>query len=326
MADPTSTDKSASTDPPAEPASPETPVPEDPAADMPLLLAETASATPELTAPVAAQAPVSEPPTSAAAHSEPAPQRSVVARDTRVKPLKLMMLLVLFGITGVGSLMLLASSIRGPEDRTGASPPNAGAGPAAKAKATAGPAAVENAVAPAGTAVAPALEPEESVARPRWSASTNSRKAGYGNNIVFELAADEDVEMWRKRVRPVLTMRCVGRTAEVFIVTQAPAAIEGSTNRHTVKIAFDGREPSEQLWEHSIDHDALFAPNGVALMRQITRSREMSFSFAPFNAPPATVTFSTAGFDAHAKAAASRCPAVMSAERAPERGNRRNVR
>jgi hypothetical protein len=301
MADPIATDISAFSEPPAKPASSETPAAETPLLEAPLLAAPVL-AMPELTPTV------SEPPVSPeSATSEPAAQRVRPARDSRVKPLKLMMLLVLFGITGVGSLMLLASSMRGPEGSSDVARP-AAATPATSAKVVEAPAAAVNgAVAAAPITAEPALEPTDRVSKPRWTAAANSRKAGYGTNIVFELAADQDIEVWRKRVRPVLTMRCAGRTTEVFIVTQAPATIEDRTNRHSVKIGFDGQEPVEQMWEHSIDHDALFAMNGPAMMRQITRSREMSFSFAPFNAPPATVTFSTGGFDVHEKAAASKC-------------------
>jgi hypothetical protein len=151
------------------------------------------------------------------------------------------------------------------------------------------------------------VETADRPASPKWLASTSSRKAGYGANIVFELPADQDIDVWRKRTRPVLTLRCAARTTEVFVVTNSPATIEGNSNRHTVKIGFDGRDPVEQTWEHSIDHDALFAPNGGAMMRRITAAKTLSFTFEPFNAPPATATFSVAGFEEHRKAAAAKC-------------------
>ena len=124
---------------------------------------------------------------------------------------------------------------------------------------------------------------------------------------MFELPADEDVELWRKHVRPVLTMRCAAKTTEVFVVTMSPAMPEGKSNLHTIKVSFDDREPVEQTWEHSVDHDALFSRDGAAMMRQITRAQRMTFSWAPFNAPPAKVTFDVDGFAAHQKTAASKC-------------------
>ena len=72
-------------------------------------------------------------------------------------------------------------------------------------------------------------------------------------------------------------------------------------------MSFDGSKPIEQKWEHSIDHDALFAPDGRGMIRRIAGAKTMSFSFAPFNAPPATVSFSVEGFSAQQKLAVRMC-------------------
>jgi hypothetical protein len=56
-----------------------------------------------------------------------------------------------------------------------------------------------------------------------------------------------------------------------------------------------------------VNHDALFAPDGSTLLNQIASARRMSFTFTPFNASPAIVNFSVAGFDAQLARAAKRC-------------------
>jgi hypothetical protein len=282
MADPLS-DKSAS----SEPSSPTTP-----SWDIPLIPAvgpeATAASSVANAAPPIAAAPV-------------ATAASTFPKDSRVKPLKLLLLLTIFAITGVGSLMLLASSMR-PSDAD--SPTGAGQTPSTGS--TRGHVKAANAVAPASGALAP-VESRDSARKSKWIASVNSRKAGYGANVVFELQAEDDVEVWRKHVRPVLTMRCAARATEVFVATMSPAMPEGKSNMHTIKVSFDGGEPVEQMWEHSVDHDALFSRNGAPLMRQIAQARSMTFSWAPFNAPPATATFDVDGFAAHQKTAASKC-------------------
>lgn len=227
--------------------------------------------------PVATAAPAPQPPTTAARGKSP---RFLVA-------------LVALAITGTGSLMLVASAMRGPAETTAAPPAAANA--------------ATNATAAAPVAVEPNVAPSDRLPAPRWAASRNSRKAGYGANMVFELAADGDIEVWRKRVRPVLTVRCVPGATEVFIVTDSPASIEDNSNRHTVTMSFDGRNAVEQKWEHSIDHDALFAPDGRAMVRRIAAAKELTFSFSPFNAPPATATFSVEGFADQQKAAVRMC-------------------
>ena len=126
------------------------------------------------------------------------------------------------------------------------------------------------------------------------------------NGFVFELSADEDVKVSRKRVRPLLTVRCVAKKTEVFVVTRSPASIE-STGKHTIHVAFDGGDEDTQTWEHSVDHDALFAPDGHTLARQIVGARTMSFAFTPFNSPLAITTFSVAGFNTEVESAAKKC-------------------
>jgi hypothetical protein len=256
---------------------------------------------PESTATSASASPAAAATAAPSAAAQPAVQAP--SHSGGVKSFHLLVLLIVFAITGVGSLMLLASAMQPPSaDRRDPSAPAEVAASNARQPAL----AVAPVVAPGVAADSPVKSAELPPA-PKWLASTNSRKAGYGANIVFELAADSDVEVWRKRTRPVLTMRCAAKTTEVFVITNSPATIEGNSNRHTVKVGFDGHDPVEQTWEHSIDHDALFAPDGASMMRRITTARTMSFSFQPFNAPPATVTFSVEGFDAQRKAAAGKC-------------------
>ena len=329
MADPIATDKSAFPEQSLSTAASRPVSPSTPAAAAPVVPAAPFSAAPvtapapwttgapwEIDDPVTAAAPSeTAAPVTTASPGGPTPN-SAILRDSRVKPLKLLLLLIVFAITGVGSLMLLASAMK-PQDAgtsTNSGAPLSAARdepldsardqPHAAAAPPASGAAANRKV--AGTAAKPTVDAQDSIRKSKWIVSANSRKAGYGASM-FELAAEEDVEVWRKHVRPVLTMRCAARTTEVFVATQSPAAPEGQSNLHTIKVRFDDREPIEQTWEHSIDHDALFSQNGVAMMHQIAGAKRMTFSWAPFNAPPATATFSVEGFDAHRKAAASRC-------------------
>jgi Type VI secretion system VasI, EvfG, VC_A0118 len=175
------------------------------------------------------------------------------------------------------------------------------------------PAAVVGDVAPAAAAPTSAAQParpvEESthISTPQWieSGPAHRRRTGV-NGFVFELAAVEDVKVWRKRVRPVLTIRCVGKTTEVFVMTYAPASVE-ETGKHTVQVSFDGEPGVTQTWEHSVDHDALFTLDGSTLARQIVGARTMKLAFIPFNAPPAVATFSVAGFDTQVESSQQKC-------------------
>lgn len=209
-------------------------------------------------------------------------------------------LLIAIAISGVGSLMLLASATRSPDTAATTAPVPAGADI---------PRSPENTALASTTAAAPVVDVETQTPRSsaRWMASPLSRRGRAGaSGAIFELAADEDIKVWRNRVRPVLTVRCAGKATEVFVMTYSAASIENNSSLHTVQVAFDAAGPDVQTWEHSVDHDALFAPNGRALARKIASARNMSFTFTPFNAAPVEAHFSVAGFDTQLGSAAAK--------------------
>jgi hypothetical protein len=220
---------------------------------------------------------------SAPAAEAPAIRQTAAANVAQSKQSRIWLLLIVVAVAGIGSLMLFAAS-----RRAAATPPVNVPHEIRVDK------ALENTRAPE-----PAHGPS-----PQWITKGPSRR-GF-NGISFELAADEDVDVWRKRVRPVLTVRCTPKETEVFVWTQSAASIE-PTGQHTVQVTFDDARSAAETWEHSVDHDALFAPDGKALMRQIARAHTMSFTFTPFNASPALVRFSVDGFDEQMKSATKAC-------------------
>jgi hypothetical protein len=155
-------------------------------------------------------------------------------------------------------------------------------------------------------------------AAPKWFARPSRYDSRDGRDIVtFELAANEDVVVAHSRVRPHLGIRCAGRTSEVYVTTHSAASPEGSTAQHTVELSFDDREVVVQKWEHSVDHNALFASDSKALMSQIVGASAMAFTFTPFGEPPVQLRFNVDGFSRHLATAARTCgwPEARSAKR-----------
>ena len=139
-----------------------------------------------------------------------------------------------------------------------------------------------------------AAEPSAS----KWRGNRQPGWASDGSRTVsFLLESDNAVPVWMKSVRPVLTVRCLGGATEVFVVTNWAASIESTAEAHTVHLSFDDGPTVAEQWLDSADVQALFAPDGVSMARQIATSRSMHFAFTPFNAAPATVQFTVAGFD-----------------------------
>jgi hypothetical protein len=130
-----------------------------------------------------------------------------------------------------------------------------------------------------------------------WTGSTRPRWARDGSKMIeFDHAAARDVAVWMKRVRPVLAVRCLYGRTEVFVIPDTAASIE-SNDHHTVRVRFDDGPDVGQSWADSEDSQELFAPDGVAMARQLAKARTMQFAFTPYNAAPVVVDFDVQGFD-----------------------------
>jgi len=142
----------------------------------------------------------------------------------------------------------------------------------------------------------------------KWIGSRQPSWASDGSRTVtFELAAENDVTVWMKRVRPVLVVRCLARNTDVYVVTKSAASIERNGDRHTVRVSFDESPEAAEQWFDSVDNQALFSPDGVALARQLARARVMHFGFTPYNASPVVAEFDVKGFDGLIRSVASVC-------------------
>jgi hypothetical protein len=173
--------------------------------------------------------------------------------------------------------------------------------------------AIPGTAALASLAVTPAPPPAvaENPAAPPAATWTGSRRPGWATDgsrtVTFQLAAESYVPVWMKRVRPVLGVRCLAGSTDVFVITESAASIEDDTGSHTVRVGFDVGADVEQRWTDSADYQALFAPDGVALARQIARSTKMRFEFTPYGAAPVVVAFDVRGFDQLVDSVATVC-------------------
>ena len=147
----------------------------------------------------------------------------------------------------------------------------------------------------APVAAAPVVE---SMPAPAW---VGNRQAAWANDgsktISFELQATRDVNVWMARVRPLLVVRCLYRTTEVFVAIQSAASIEGQGGGHTVRLQVDDDQEVAQQWTDSVSGQELFSPNSVTLARRLATAERLRFSFTPYNAQPVTTEFSVQGFD-----------------------------
>ncbi len=136
--------------------------------------------------------------------------------------------------------------------------------------------------------------------RARWI--SNPRK-----DSAFELEANAPVAVWLKQVRPTLVVRCMDRRTDIFVYTDSAARIEEQDENHTVRVAFDDAAGTHERWPDSVEHDALFAPDGKAMAARLLAARQMRFTFSPHNAAPVTATFEVQGLGELLAPIAKRC-------------------
>ena len=173
---------------------------------------------------------------------------------------------------------------------------------------------------------APAAPAVESAPAPTWAGNRQATWANDGSKTIsFELKATQDANVWMARVRPLLVVRCLYRTTEVFVAIQSAASIEGQAGSHTVRVQIDDDQESAQQWTDSVTGQELFAPNSVALARRLASAERLRFSFTPYNAQQVTSEFVVQGFDKLAGLVGNTCGWKLEESRPqPDRNARLN--
>jgi hypothetical protein len=163
-------------------------------------------------------------------------------------------------------------------------------------------------VAPASMASQPAPEivAGPSASAPSWIA--NPAWVGRARqSVAFELAARNEVQVWMRKVRPVLIVRCTARSTEAFVFTDSAARMEPQDEDHTVRVQFDNEAVVTERWPDSQEHDALFARDGAAFAHRLMQARTLEFGFTPHNAEPVAAQFDVAGLAPLLTPAARQC-------------------
>jgi hypothetical protein len=221
--------------------------------------------------------------------SEPhAPAHPPAAAGSRRQALTLAL-----GVLGSGVVVLALLSARG-----AAAPETSAPAPTATPEATA------VAGQPGSKPAVPAL-----LDAPRWSVVNDGRWVGRDRRaLALEVASANKVQVWMRQVRPVLVVRCLAKSTEVFVFTQSAARMEAQDEDHTVSLRVDDQPAQSGRWPDSQEHDALFSPDGASLARQLMRAGTFRFGFTPHNAEPVVAQFDVSGLsELLTPAAANRC-------------------
>ena len=99
----------------------------------------------------------------------------------------------------------------------------------------------------------------------------------------------------------LLTIRCSHRKTELVV---RPGEIIDSG---VVRIKLDDSTPLRQTWNQATNYQGLFAPDPIALARQLARTDTFLFEYLPFQQRPHTVEFKVGGLADKLNAVADAC-------------------
>jgi hypothetical protein len=143
---------------------------------------------------------------------------------------------------------------------------------------------------------------------PTWTGRRAATWAYDGSKTVsFQLEATREIPVWMSRVRPTLVVQCLSRATQAFVVIGTSASFEEDADHRTVRLQWDDGPETAEKWQTSESGHELFAPDGVAFVRQLAQGQRLRFGFAPFNANPVSVEFAVQGFEPLARLVASTC-------------------
>jgi hypothetical protein len=159
------------------------------------------------------------------------------------------------------------------------------------------------------TATRPAAAPQSaaSIAGPTWNIANREWLANPRKGVAFELRSVNKVAVWNAQAQPTLVVRCELNRLVTFVYTESQMQMEAQDENHTVRIRFDDEPEITERWADSSDHDALFAPDGVAFARRLMGARVLRFGFSPHNAPRALAEFHVSGLRELIEPAARQC-------------------
>lgn len=141
----------------------------------------------------------------------------------------------------------------------------------------------------------------------RWVRTVTASENGTGTTALT-LDADGPIQGWLRSSTPSLSVRCNGGSIEFSVVTRLPAAVEPG-NQRSVRYQFDEGAETITAWTQSANRQTLHAPSeeGLELARRLAEASRFSFAYIPFNAEPASATFTLSGFSSHWPEAEAAC-------------------
>lgn len=118
-------------------------------------------------------------------------------------------------------------------------------------------------------------------------------------SIALSLKAEKPVAVWMKTAIPTLVIECNKGKPAIYVDTGVALEVT-QVDQQIVRIQLDGNKPTPQRWRE-VANAAVSAStrDATALIKQLTQSRKLLFTFNPFNSPATQVEFAVNGLSAY---------------------------
>jgi hypothetical protein len=110
-------------------------------------------------------------------------------------------------------------------------------------------------------------------------------------NVYLRLESYEPSRLWPPT--PDLVIQCRRNKTNIVVVTYEPLRTQGSDAR--VRYRFDGAKPVSSSWTESTDFKAIFAPQPIALAKQLLKTSDWVFEYMTFSGNVVVARFRTSG-------------------------------
>jgi type VI secretion system protein VasI len=153
----------------------------------------------------------------------------------------------------------------------------------------------------------------QTIAPDAWTVKADRSPMDDSRTVALWLDSPDKLQGPVGAVTPTLIVRCKEKKSEVYVSTGVAASIEtdefdgGPADYHTARLRLDNGLSRTEHWGEATDHKALFAPDGIALAKDLANAQQLTFEFTPFDGNPTVLRFKVRGLDSHLNQVADAC-------------------
>lgn len=132
---------------------------------------------------------------------------------------------------------------------------------------------------------------EAAPSKGKWLARIDTSPVDDSKTVILQLDGENSVTKRYQTTTPTLILRCQEKKTDAFITF---GFFLGS-NSTSVTYRLDKQKAEEREWNISTDHEAIFSPKAIDLIRKLLKAETLFIRVTPYSESPVTVSFNLQG-------------------------------